>query len=91
MCTCLCVCVFYRISVPFSSLSLMQWIGVLVGLIGPQQGNKYPTFYGTQSFITLFTRAHLGSPVLSQINPVGVLLSYKVRPKSFKTTVIKHR
>ena len=82
-CACVCVCVlFYRISVPFSSLSLVQWIGVLVGLTGPQQGNKYPTFHGTQSFITLFTRAHLGSPVLRQINPVGVLLSY-----FFKTDV----
>jgi len=95
MCTCLCVCVCvyahaythththtHRIIVPSSSLSLMQWIVVLVRRIGLQLGNKYTTFHGTQSFITLFTRAHQVPPVLSQINPVSALLSY-----FFKTDV----
>jgi len=39
-------------------------------LIGPQVVKKFHSFYGTQRFITAFTRVHHFSPILSHIKTV---------------------
>ena len=39
-------------------------------LIGPQVVKKFHSFYGTQRFITAFTRVHRLSPILSHIKTV---------------------
>jgi hypothetical protein len=40
-------------------IKLTPWTRVLLEkLTGPQLFTKFPAFYGTQRFITVFTRAH---------------------------------
>jgi hypothetical protein len=41
-----------------------------MNLIGPQLVKKFHSFYGTQRFITAFTRVHHLSPILSHIKTV---------------------
>jgi len=36
----------------------------------PQRLKKFPKFYGTQRFITIFTRACRSVPILLHMNPV---------------------
>jgi len=50
-------------------------------LTGFQLVKKFPEFYGTRKFITAFTSAPPLVPILSQINPVHVIVAYfKVQP-----------
>jgi len=48
-------------------------------LIGPQVVEKFHSFYGTQRFITAFTRVHHLSPILSHIKTV---LCHPTHPRS---------
>jgi len=41
-----------------------------------QMVKKFPTFHGTQRFITVFTRAPPLVSILSEMNPVHTLLPY---------------
>ena len=55
VCVCVCVCVCFN--------DYMK-------LIGPQLVKKFHSFYGTQRFITAFTRVHHLSSILSHIKTV---------------------
>jgi hypothetical protein len=59
-------------------ISLTQWVGVLQELIFTQLVKKFPTFYETQMFMTMFTTAHTcGSypePIKSRPHPHILLL-----------------
>jgi len=65
-------------------LLLTSWSrDLLEELIGTQLVNKFPTFYGDQMFITVFTTAHTTVPILSRMHP-----GHTFHPSSLRSVLI---